>query len=165
MNWKTLLLAGAVALALSACKPAGEGTDTAADPAASEPAATEPATTEPAATEPATTEPAATEPATTEPAATEPAATEPAATEPAAVAEGDSIGVPECDDYLAKYMACVSDKVPEAARAQFEQSLSTTREQWKQAAATPEGKANLVQACTTAREQAKSALGAFGCEL
>lgn len=159
MNWKTLLLAGAVALALSACKPADEGTDT-TDPAAADPAATEPAATDPAATDPAATDPAATEPA-----ATEPAATEPAAEEPAAVAEGDSVGVPECDDYLTKYMACVSDKVPEAARAQFEQSLTTTREQWKQAAATPEGKASLAQACTTAREQAKTALGAFGCEL
>ncbi|HMR10603.1 MAG TPA: hypothetical protein PKA88_32725, partial [Polyangiaceae bacterium] len=29
-----------------------------------------------------------------------------------APASGDSTGVPECDDYLAKYSKCVEDKVP-----------------------------------------------------
>ena len=34
------------------------------------------------------------------------------------VSAGEKIGVPECDDFIAKYDACVSSKVPEAARVQ-----------------------------------------------
>jgi len=50
---------------------------------------------------------------------------------------GDKIGVPECDDYIAKYEACISGKVPEAARAQYQASLKTMRDSWRQAAANP----------------------------
>ena len=40
-----------------------------------------------------------------------------AATPAMKVPAGEKIGVPECDDFIAKYDACVSSKVPEAARA------------------------------------------------
>ena len=33
-----------------------------------------------------------------------------------ATTAGEKIGVPECDDFIAAYDACVSSKVPEAAR-------------------------------------------------
>src|SRR5437588_686465 len=41
---------------------------------------------------------------------------------------GEKIGVPECDDFIAKYDACVSSKVPEAARAQYKNALAQWRE-------------------------------------
>ncbi|HEX8502678.1 MAG TPA: hypothetical protein VF659_18995 [Pyrinomonadaceae bacterium] len=78
-------------------------------------------------------------------------------------ASGDKIGVPECDDYIAKYEACVSGKVPEAARATYKTSLETMRTTWKNAAETPAGKAALAQGCKQALEQAKANLGSFGC--
>jgi succinate dehydrogenase/fumarate reductase-like Fe-S protein len=77
---------------------------------------------------------------------------------------GDKIGVPECDDYLAKYEACVSSKVPEAARAQYESTLAQTRKSWRDLAANPQTKASLAQACKTATESARQTMKSIGCE-
>jgi hypothetical protein len=82
----------------------------------------------------------------------------------ATVAAGGDIGIPECDDYLRKYQACVNDKVPEAARATVKQSLDQTRIQWQRAAETPEGKSALVSGCTQATASAKQAMAAYGCQ-
>ena len=106
---------------------------------------------------PAATPAPATAPATPAAAPTPP----PAAT--TAPATADSVGVPECDNYINKYLACVSGKVPEASRAQLQASLDQTRAAWKQAAATPDGKASLAQACTAANDAAKTSMQAFGC--
>ncbi len=88
----------------------------------------------------------------------------PAATVAAAPATGAAeFGVPECDDYMTKYVACIDSKVPEAARAMVRQGLDQTKAQWKQAASTPEGKAGLASACKTMTETAKTAMTAYGC--
>jgi hypothetical protein len=79
-------------------------------------------------------------------------------------ASGDKIGVAECDDYLARYEACVSGKVPEAARAQLEQALATTRKSWRDLAANPQTKSSLAQACKMANDQAKQSMKAYGCD-
>jgi hypothetical protein len=99
------------------------------------------------------------------PAKTAPAAAAPAAAAPAApaAAGGAEFGVKECDDYLAKYVACVDSKVPEAARAALRQSLDQTKAQWKQAAATPQGKDALATACRQMTETAKTSMTAYGC--
>lgn len=89
-------------------------------------------------------------------------ATPPAAAAPA-VATADSVGVPECDDYLNKYQACVDSKVPEAARAAMKQSLDQTRGAWRSALATPGGKEGMAAACKQARDAAKASMGAYGC--
>jgi hypothetical protein len=105
--------------------------------------------------------PAATPPpATTAPAASAPP---PAATTAATATAGAEFGVPECDDYLNKYLACIDSKVPEAARATVRQSLEQTKVQWKQAASTPEGKAGLAMGCKAAADAAKTAMQAYGC--
>jgi len=89
----------------------------------------------------------------------------PAATAPASTASSDDkIGVPECDDYLAKYEACVSSKVPEAARAQYQSTLAQTRKSWRDLAANPQTKASLAQACKTATESARQSMKVMGCE-
>ncbi|MDQ1523628.1 MAG: hypothetical protein QOE47_1552 [Pyrinomonadaceae bacterium] len=93
------------------------------------------------------------------------AATNTAATPATTVAAaGDKIGVPECDDYLAKYESCVSTKVPAAARAQYESTLAQTRKSWRDLAANPQTKASLAQACKQATESARTSLKAMGCE-
>ena len=97
---------------------------------------------------------------TTTPATT---ASTPAASTTAAT--GDKIGVPECDDFLTKYEACVTGKVPEAARAQFNTSLKQWRDAWRSAASTPQGKAGLAQGCKMVAEQSKVSMKSFGCEL
>jgi len=100
--------------------------------------------------------PAASAAATAAPAA-------PASTAAAAATAGAEFGVPECDDYLTKYLACIDSKVPEAARATVRQSLDQTKAAWKQAAATPEGKSALAAGCKAATESAKTAMAAYGC--
>lgn len=89
----------------------------------------------------------------------------PAAAAPAkAVSTGATeFGVPECDEYLTKYLGCVESKVPEAARGMVRQQLDATKASWKQAAATPEGRAGLATACKQALEATKQAMAAYGC--
>jgi hypothetical protein len=72
-------------------------------------------------------------------------------------------GVPECDEYMNKYLACIDSKVPEQARAMVRQQLETTKAQWKQAASTPEGKQGLAMGCKAATDAAKQAMSAYGC--
>src|SRR5919106_4741204 len=60
---------------------------------------------------------------------------------------GEQIGVPECDNFLNAYEACITSKVPEAARPQFQTTMTTWRSNWKQLGANPQTKPGLVQAC------------------
>src|SRR5258705_5835469 len=79
-------------------------------------------------------------------------------TPPATTTAGGKIGVPECDDFIAKYDACVSGHVPEAARAQYKASIDTLRTQSQKLAANPQTKPTLAQACKTASEQPPTAM-------
>ena len=76
---------------------------------------------------------------------------------------GEKIGVPECDDFIAKYDACVSSKVPEVARAQYKNALAQWRESWRGLAQNPQTKATLVSVCKQAAEQQATALKSYGC--
>lgn len=97
------------------------------------------------------------------PATSAPAPAQPATTQAAAASTAGQFGVPECDDYMAKYLACVDSKVPEAARAMVRQQLDQTKEAWQKAAATPEGKAGLATGCKAASDAAKTSMAAYGC--
>lgn len=76
---------------------------------------------------------------------------------------GDKIGVPECDEYIAKYEACINSKVPEAQRATYKTSFDTMRKAWRDAAATPQGKAGLAAGCKQAHDAAKQSMSSFSC--
>jgi len=78
----------------------------------------------------------------------------------ATVADGQT-GVPECDAYLNKVMACIKDKVPEAQRAQMEQAIKQSSAAWTDM---PD-KAALAQTCKAASEQAKATYSAMGCAM
>jgi hypothetical protein len=75
---------------------------------------------------------------------------------------GDKIGVPECDEYIAKVEACLA-KVPAAGQPAVKSSLDTMRKTWKDAAATPQGKAGLAAGCKQALETAKTTYSAYQC--
>jgi hypothetical protein len=75
---------------------------------------------------------------------------------------GEKIGVPECDDFIAKYDACLS-KVPEVARAQYKNALAQWRESWRGLAQNPQTKATLVSVCKQAAEQQAASLKSYGC--
>ena len=80
-----------------------------------------------------------------------------------AVASGD-FGVPECDSYMKKYLACVDSKVPDMARPALKQALDQQKAAWKQAASTPQGRAALATGCSQAEATAKQSMTAYGCQ-
>ena len=75
---------------------------------------------------------------------------------------GDKIGVPECDEYIAKYEACAG-KVPEAGRAAYNSALEQARAAWKKAAENPATKSSLAAACKQATEAQAAAWKTYGC--
>jgi hypothetical protein len=74
-----------------------------------------------------------------------------------------SIGVAECDDYLASYRRCLPH-VPEGSRSAMERALDLTEEAWKRAAEGP-ARSSLAYACETARNAVRSSMAAWGCTL
>jgi hypothetical protein len=76
---------------------------------------------------------------------------------------GDKVGVPECDDYLAKLQACLA-KLPAAAKPTWDNAYEQTRKAWRDAASTPQGKAGLAQGCKAATDTARQSLKSFGCD-
>ena len=90
------------------------------------------------------------------------AATAPAPA-PATPGEIGQIGVTACDDYLRKWESCLATKVTGDAREQVKVALDATRDGWKRAAATPQGKAGLAAACKDAAELASMQVSAYGC--
>lgn len=87
----------------------------------------------------------------------------PATDTPAATAATDAVkagtGVPECDQYLEKVYACISDKVPEAQRQMMKQGIEQSKAAWNQVG----DKAELAKQCKAAMDQAKTSFGAMGC--
>jgi hypothetical protein len=78
---------------------------------------------------------------------------------------GEKIGVPECDDFIAKYEACISDHVPAAQRTQYKENIEGYSRAWRQQiAANPDVKAGLPAACKRHLEQARITMKQFGCE-
>ena len=78
-------------------------------------------------------------------------------------AGGDKIGIPECDDFLAAYDACVSSKVPEVARAQYKETIEQWRSSWKKLSGNPETRNSLAAACRQSAEQARVQMKSFDC--
>jgi hypothetical protein len=76
---------------------------------------------------------------------------------------GEKIGVPECDDFIAAYDACVSSKVPETARAQYKTAIEQWRSSWKKLAGNPNTKATLAAACKQSAESARASMKSYGC--
>lgn len=81
----------------------------------------------------------------------------------ASMATAEKIGVEECDTYIAAYENCVTSKVPEAQRAQYQNSLSQLRSSWKKLADNPATKGSLAAACKSAHESAKASMKSFNC--
>jgi flagellar hook-associated protein FlgK len=87
----------------------------------------------------------------------------PAADTAAKPASASSVGVAECDDYIQKYEACVSNKVPAQAQASMRAAFDQMRTTWKQTAANPQARASLASACTQAKDMARQSMQAYGC--
>ena len=98
--------------------------------------------------------------ANTKAAATPAAAASPATT---TASTGEKIGVAECDDFIAKYEACVTGKVPAAQQAAFKSSIEQWRSSWKKLADNAATKGTLVSVCKTTMDTAKTSLASFNC--
>lgn len=81
----------------------------------------------------------------------------------ATMASADKIGVPECDEFIANYDACVTGKVPEVARAQYKTAIEQWRTSWKKLAENPQTKSTLAAACKQSAEQARTSMKMYNC--
>lgn len=72
------------------------------------------------------------------------------------------IGVAVCDEYIAKYGACIKEHAPEAMRTQMTDALAKSAERFKTQSAGPE-KDSLEQACTAALDAVKKTSKGWGC--
>jgi len=80
-------------------------------------------------------------------------------------ATAEKIGVAECDAFLTAYESCVSSKVPEAGRAQYQNAISQWRSSWKKLADNPTTKGTLAGICKNAHDTAKAQMKSFNCTL
>lgn len=85
---------------------------------------------------------------------------------PKTTTTGDSVGVAECDEYIAKYEVCLTDIAKKAPQAEpmLKSSFEQQRKAFKDAAATPQGKEGLAKACKQAIETAKQTTTAYACK-
>lgn len=93
------------------------------------------------------------------------AATPPAAEPAAAPAAAAVTGIAECDQFLAAYEQCLSDKMPAEARAQMQVGFDQWKKSWAEMAANDATKASLPMVCQQSRDASKPALQAYGCSL
>jgi len=75
----------------------------------------------------------------------------------------NTIGVPECDDYLRKYEACLNKHVPEADRVRLRQALDQTRAAWRDTLNTAGARDTLVNTCKQMTETARTSMVTYGC--
>ena len=74
-------------------------------------------------------------------------------------------GVPECDNYVKKYLTCIETHVPADQRHGWLATFEANRARWKSLWSMREGKLALGLACKSALEMSRQALVVdFGCE-
>jgi hypothetical protein len=76
---------------------------------------------------------------------------------------GQAVGIAECDNFITAYENCVSSKVPEAARAQLRNAVTTWRTEWKKLADNPQTRGTLAAACKTQRDATAAQMKTYGC--
>jgi hypothetical protein len=80
-------------------------------------------------------------------------------------AEFETVGVESCDKYVASFVACINEKVPEDEREAQRRIVFDNVSAWKQTAAGGgAAEKGLQTACKIATEQAKRATQAWGCD-
>jgi len=73
-------------------------------------------------------------------------------------------GVRECDDYLDRYVACLSLRLGQPEVVPFAALIKLIAKGWRWSAQTPDGRASLPSICTSALAQTKSLTRTVGCE-
>jgi hypothetical protein len=83
----------------------------------------------------------------------------------ATTAADSVIGILQCDEYLARVNTCINDTVPADKRAALAAEAHQMFTTWKEAAANPQHRATLPQACGITHEVAKEEMARYGCAL
>lgn len=78
-------------------------------------------------------------------------------------AMAQTTGVATCDDFLTKYDACITSKVPAAQQATFKTQFEQMKSSWAEMAKTPQGKAQLEPVCKSQMDQMKQVMQPQGC--
>jgi hypothetical protein len=78
-------------------------------------------------------------------------------------ASAQEVGIPACDDFIAKYEACVSGKIPAAAQVELTNALGQWRTEWKKLAADPNNNMILTGICNQMQQQSKASFTPYGC--
>ncbi|MCP3467134.1 MULTISPECIES: hypothetical protein [unclassified Bradyrhizobium] len=79
----------------------------------------------------------------------------------AAHAEGTGIAV--CDEFLTKYDACITSKIPAEQRATYKSQIDQMRKTWTDLAKNPSTKATMESACKQTIDATKASLTTYGC--
>jgi hypothetical protein len=84
----------------------------------------------------------------------------------AASTSADSVGVPECDEYIKKYEACLTKIAKDAPQVQpsLKSAFESQRNAFKQAASNPQSKATLPSTCKQAMETVKQSTASYKCD-
>lgn len=77
---------------------------------------------------------------------------------------GEKIGIPECDDYLAKVEACISNKMPEKEREHKMKELEGLRKMILDMAGRDRNKAATAAICKQAIEVSRENYKKYGCD-
>jgi hypothetical protein len=80
------------------------------------------------------------------------------------ISGGEKIGVPACDDYLAKLEACISNKMPEKARERNMKDLEGLRKTILEMAAKDRNKAATAAICRQASEVSRENYKKYDCD-
>jgi hypothetical protein len=74
------------------------------------------------------------------------------------------VGVAECDDLIAKYLACLYDKVDESSRPAMLKVLRIAARSWTQAAQKEGGQATVASSCREQKAKLQRGLSHYGCK-
>ena len=86
------------------------------------------------------------------------------ATKNISTSSGEKIGAPECDDYLTKLEACISNKMSEQSREYNMLNLEGLRKTMLEMAAKDQNKAALLGMCKQASEASRENYKKYGCD-
>jgi uncharacterized protein YpuA (DUF1002 family) len=80
-----------------------------------------------------------------------------------AQAPAPSTGIPACDGFYRDYEACIMQRMPEAQRGIFRQTLEQSRAKVREQAADPEDRPSAERTCREQRTQASRLFAQYNC--
>jgi len=79
-------------------------------------------------------------------------------------ANAEKIGVPECDEFIAKYEACITDHVPAAKKTQYRENLAMWSKAWREIMVKSGSPQGVAEACKRHIIASRESMKSFGCE-